>query len=109
MDDAVGQSDFYNAVVEVETSLEPRKLLAVCKTVERELGREPGGRRHAPRPIDIDLLLLGDLRVDEEGLVIPHPGIAHRRFVQVPLLELDPELLPPGDEQRVTPVGPLTK
>jgi 2-amino-4-hydroxy-6-hydroxymethyldihydropteridine diphosphokinase len=111
MDDAVGQRDFYNAVVEVETSLEPRDLLAACKTVERELGREPGGRRHAPRPIDIDILLLGDLRLDEDGLAIPHPGIAHRRFVQVPLLELDPGLALPGaaagEDQRVARIGSL--
>ncbi len=52
MDDAVGQRDFYNAVVEVETALGPRDLLAVCKEVERALGREPGGPRHAPRPIE---------------------------------------------------------
>jgi 2-amino-4-hydroxy-6-hydroxymethyldihydropteridine diphosphokinase len=112
MDDAVGQRDFYNAVVAVETNLQARDLLAACKSIERELGREPGGRRHAPRPIDIDLLLLGDLRLEEEGLVIPHPGIAHRRFVQVPLLELDPGLLLPGavagEDQRVTPVASLT-
>jgi 2-amino-4-hydroxy-6-hydroxymethyldihydropteridine diphosphokinase len=98
-------------VIEVETSLEPRDVLAACKTVERELGRAPGGRRHAPRPIDIDLLLLGDLHLDEEGLVIPHPGIAHRRFVQVPLLELDQGLDLPGalagEDQRLTRIGSL--
>jgi 2-amino-4-hydroxy-6-hydroxymethyldihydropteridine diphosphokinase len=108
MDDAVGQRDFYNAVVEIETSLGPRELLAACKSVERSLGREPAGRRHAPRPIDIDLLRLGDLHVDEPDLVIPHPGIAHRAFVQVPLLELDSTLPVPRTEgQRVTRVGPL--
>ncbi len=100
MDDAVGQRDFYNAVVEVETALSPRDLLAVCKDVERALGREPGGPRHAPRPIDVDLLLLGDVRLEEEDLVIPHPGIARRRFVLAPLLELAPD-------QRVTRVGAL--
>jgi 2-amino-4-hydroxy-6-hydroxymethyldihydropteridine diphosphokinase len=100
MDDAVGQRDFYNAVVEVETALGPRDLLAVCKDVERALGREPGAPHHAPRPIDVDLLLLGDVRLEEEDLVIPHPGIARRRFVLVPLLELAPD-------QRVTRVGTL--
>jgi 2-amino-4-hydroxy-6-hydroxymethyldihydropteridine diphosphokinase len=117
MDDAAGQRDFFNAVVEAETGLEPRDLLAACKDVERELGREPGERRHAPRPIDIDLLLVGDLRLDEEDLVIPHPGIAHRRFVQVPLLELNPSLSvrlslpgdPGGEDQRVTPVASLAE
>ena len=107
MDDAVGQRDFYNAVVAVETTLEPRDLLAACKKIERALGRR-AGRRHAPRPIDIDLLLLDDLRIEEPDLVIPHPGIARRRFVQVPLLELEPGLsVPLAEGERVTPVGSL--
>jgi 2-amino-4-hydroxy-6-hydroxymethyldihydropteridine diphosphokinase len=96
IDDAIGQRDFYNAVVEAETALGPRDLLSVCKEVERALGRDPAGRRHAPRPIDVDLLLLGDLRVDEEDLVIPHPGVTRRRFVLVPLLEVAPDLSLPG-------------
>ena len=112
MDDAEGQRDFYNAVVEAETELAPRALLVACKEIELELGREPGGRRHAPRPIDIDLLLLGDLRVDEEDLVIPHPDLTRRRFVLVPLLQLAPDLpyadalAALGDDQRVTLVDP---
>jgi 2-amino-4-hydroxy-6-hydroxymethyldihydropteridine diphosphokinase len=110
MDDAAGQRDFYNAVVAVETPLAPRALLAASKEIERALGRVPGGPRHAPRPIDIDLLLFGDLRVDEHDLVIPHPGIAHRAFVQVPLLELGAELpVEVAEDQRVTPVAALTE
>jgi 2-amino-4-hydroxy-6-hydroxymethyldihydropteridine diphosphokinase len=120
MDGAAGQRDFYNAVVEAETALGARDLLTVCKELERTLGRRPAGR-HAPRPIDIDLLLLGDLRLDERELVIPHPGVTRRRFVLVPLLELAPDLRLPGggplaaalealgEHERVTPVGPLTK
>ena len=113
MDDAAGQRDFLNAVVEAETALRPRELLAACKEVEGALGRESGGRRHAPRPIDVDVLLLGDLRLDEEDLVIPHPGVTRRRFVLVPLLELAPDLpfgdalAALGDDQRVTSVDPL--
>jgi 2-amino-4-hydroxy-6-hydroxymethyldihydropteridine diphosphokinase len=110
MDDAAGQRDFYNAVVAVETTIEPRQLLAACKEIERALGRNPGGRRHAPRPIDIDLLLIGDLRIDEPDLVIPHPGIAHRAFVQVPLRELDADLsIPHTEGQRVVLVDALTE
>jgi 2-amino-4-hydroxy-6-hydroxymethyldihydropteridine diphosphokinase len=110
MDDAAGQRDFYNAAIVVETTLAPRALLAACKGIERTLGREAGGRRHAPRPIDIDLLMIGDLHVDEPDLVIPHPGIAHRAFVQVPLLELDPDLaLPRAEGQRVTRVDTLAE
>jgi 2-amino-4-hydroxy-6-hydroxymethyldihydropteridine diphosphokinase len=107
MDDATGQRDFYNAVVETTTSLEPRDLLAACKEVERELGREPALRRHAPRPIDVDLLLFDDLRLGEEDLVIPHPGVTRRRFVLLPLLEIAPDLSLPGGAPLVTALAAL--
>jgi len=119
MDDAAGQRDFHNAAVEIETELSPAALLAACKSIERELGREPSPRRHAPRLIDVDVLLVGDLELAEERLILPHPAIAERRFVLVPLLELDPELSLPGgrrladalaalgEEQRVARVGRL--
>ena len=65
--------------------------------MERELGRVPGGPRHAPRPIDVDLLLLGELEHSSERLSLPHAEIRSRRFVLEPLLELDPDLrLPDG-------------
>ena len=90
------QPDFLNACVRVDTELGPEALLDVCKAVERELGREPA-ERHAPRPIDIDLLLLGDLVHRSPRLTLPHEQAGSRRFVLVPLLELDPELtLPDG-------------
>ena len=95
--DVLDQPDFLNACVRVETDLPPEPLLDVCKEVERELGRKPGGPRHGPRPVDVDLLLLGGLEHSSERLVLPHPDITHRRFVLEPLLELDPELaLPVG-------------
>ena len=91
------QADFYNAVVQVDTEFGPDELLDACKQVERELGRAPGGVRHGPRPIDVDVLLLGDLEFRSERLSLPHPEVTSRRFVLVPLLELDPELaLPDG-------------
>ena len=91
------QPDFLNACLAVETSLGPQDLLGVCKRVERELGRRPGGPRHGPRPIDVDLLLLGDLTHRSDSLTLPHPELATRRFVIEPLLELDPGLrLPDG-------------
>jgi 2-amino-4-hydroxy-6-hydroxymethyldihydropteridine diphosphokinase len=91
------QPDFLNACLAVETDLGPEELLEACKTVEGELGREAGGPRHGPRPIDVDLLLLGDLEHDSERLTLPHPAITSRRFVLEPLLELDPALtLPDG-------------
>ncbi len=91
------QREFYNACLRVETALDPEALLDACKAVERELGREPGGLRHGPRPIDVDLLLLGGRAYRSERLALPHPEVTTRRFVLVPLLELDPQLaLPDG-------------
>ena len=91
------QPDFLNACVEIETELGPEDLLDVCKVVERELGRMVAGPRHGPRPIDVDLLLLGDLTHESERLTLPHRDVLSRRFVLEPLLELDPELaLPDG-------------
>ena len=91
------QPDFLNAAVEIETELGPEELLDVCKVVEREMGRMVAGPRHGPRPIDVDLLLLGDLVHESERLTLPHRDVLARRFVLEPLLELDPELaLPDG-------------
>jgi 2-amino-4-hydroxy-6-hydroxymethyldihydropteridine diphosphokinase len=91
------QPDFLNACVRVRTGLGPEELLDVCKAIERELGRQAGGLRHGPRPIDIDVLLLGEIELESEPLTLPHPGLGNRRFVIEPLLELDPDLrLPDG-------------
>ena len=86
------QPDFLNACLRIETALDPEELLDACKAVERELGREAGGPRHGPRPIDVDVLLLGDLEYASERLRLPHAEVTSRRFVLVPLLELDPRL-----------------
>jgi 2-amino-4-hydroxy-6-hydroxymethyldihydropteridine diphosphokinase len=91
------QADFLNACLRVETGLGPEELLDACKDVERDLGRAPGGPRHGPRPIDVDVLLLGDLVVSTDRLELPHREVRSRRFVLEPLLELDPALeLPDG-------------
>jgi 2-amino-4-hydroxy-6-hydroxymethyldihydropteridine diphosphokinase len=91
------QPDFLNACLRVRTELEPEPLLNVCKRVERELGREPGGPRHGPRPIDVDLLLLGGHEHSSDRLTLPHAEVTSRRFVLEPLLELEPGLaLPDG-------------
>jgi 2-amino-4-hydroxy-6-hydroxymethyldihydropteridine diphosphokinase len=94
--EVLDQRDFYNACVRVETEHEPEALLDACKAVERALGRAPGGVRHGPRPIDVDLLLLGDLEHESERLRLPHREVTSRRFVLAPLLELDPALVVPG-------------
>ena len=95
--EVLDQPDFLNACLRIETELDPEALLDVCKAVERELGRLPGGPRHGPRPVDVDVLLLGSVVHRSPRLVLPHPDLAVRRFVLEPLLELDPELrLPDG-------------
>ena len=91
------QREFYNACLRVDTAHGPEELLDACKAVERSLGREPGGLRHGPRPIDVDVLLLGSLEYRSDRLTLPHAEVTSRRFVLVPLLELDPSLtLPDG-------------
>jgi len=93
------QADFLNACVRIETDLEPEALLDACKAVERELGRAAGGPRHGPRPIDVDLLLLGNVDLDTDRLTLPHAQVLARRFVLIPLLELDFELATPAGER----------
>jgi 2-amino-4-hydroxy-6-hydroxymethyldihydropteridine diphosphokinase len=93
------QREFYNACLRVLTAHGPEELLDACKSVERELGRAPGGVRHGPRPIDVDLLLLGARRFHSGRLTLPHPEVRSRRFVLVPLLELDPDLTLPDGER----------
>jgi 2-amino-4-hydroxy-6-hydroxymethyldihydropteridine diphosphokinase len=96
------QPDFLNAAVRVRTDLDPERLLDLCKAIEAEHGRAFAAPRHGPRPIDIDLLLLGDIEMSTERLTLPHPEVTSRRFVLAPLLELDPELrLPDGTELRL--------
>jgi 2-amino-4-hydroxy-6-hydroxymethyldihydropteridine diphosphokinase len=91
------QPDFLNAAVRIRTGLEPEALLDLCKEIEAERGRIPGAPRHSPRPLDVDLLLLGELELSGERLTLPHPQVTSRRFVLAPLLELDPGLsLPDG-------------
>ncbi|HXF37332.1 MAG TPA: 2-amino-4-hydroxy-6-hydroxymethyldihydropteridine diphosphokinase [Actinomycetota bacterium] len=94
------QPDFLNAVLEVRTSRSPRELLRACLAIEDRLGRIRA-ERWGPRTIDVDVLALGPVRVEEPDLVVPHPRLAQRAFVLVPLLELAPDLELPG-------IGPLT-
>ena len=91
------QPEFLNAAARIATDLGPHDLLDLCKAIEAEHGRLFGTPRHGPRPLDIDLLLLGDLELRDERLTLPHPEVTSRRFVLEPLLELDPKLaLPDG-------------
>ena len=97
--DPVGYLDqprFLNGAAALRTELEPRALLRRLQEIELELGRDRSGPRFGPRTIDLDLLLYGDERIEEEGLEIPHPRLAERRFVLEPLFELDSGLEVPG-------------
>jgi 2-amino-4-hydroxy-6-hydroxymethyldihydropteridine diphosphokinase len=101
------QREFFNACVAIETELDPEDLLDACKSVERELGRAPGGQRHGPRPIDVDLLALGDAPYASPRLTLPHAEVTSRRFVLVPLLELDPGLTLPDGTRLADALGAL--
>jgi 2-amino-4-hydroxy-6-hydroxymethyldihydropteridine diphosphokinase len=91
------QPDFLNAAVRICTDLEPEELLDACKRVEAARGRQFDLPRHSSRPLDVDLLLLGDLELSTDRLTLPHREVTTRRFVLVPLLELDLDLtLPDG-------------
>ena len=117
--EVLDQPEFLNAAVRIRTELEPEELLDLCKAIEVLQGRMIGGQRHGPRPLDVDLLLLGDLELESDRLTIPHREVTSRRFVLEPLLELDPDLALPdgtrlvdalaklGRRQRVERVGEL--
>jgi 2-amino-4-hydroxy-6-hydroxymethyldihydropteridine diphosphokinase len=90
------QPDFLNAIVKGRTNLEPELLLDAVQAVEKDLGRDrasvvPKG----PRSIDVDILLYGDRIIVSDRLVVPHPGMRERKFVLLPLVQLDPELIDP--------------
>lgn len=118
--EVLDQADFLNAAIRIGTELEPEALLDLCKEIEAGRGRQLDAPRHSPRPLDVDLLLLGDLELSSERLTLPHPEVSSRRFVLAPLLELDPELTLPngaslaeamlalGSGQRAERVGSLS-
>jgi 2-amino-4-hydroxy-6-hydroxymethyldihydropteridine diphosphokinase len=90
------QPDFVNAVAGLLTALPAAELLAALQAIEDAHGRQRDGPRWGPRRLDLDLLLYGTLRVESAALVLPHPGLAERPFVLIPLLELAPGLRIPG-------------
>ena len=94
------QPPFLNGAVVGETTIGPEELLGELLALERERGRERTAHR-APRTLDLDLILYGDLIVDSPALVVPHPRFAERRFVLEPLAEIAPHLKDPRSGQTV--------
>ncbi len=90
------QPPFVNAAAGLVTTLEPRAFLAALQAVERRLGKTGPAVRWGPRTIDLDLVAFADVRVAEDGLTLPHPGLHQRNFVLYPLSEIAAELLVPG-------------
>lgn len=88
--DATG-NDFINAVISIETDIQPKELLAICHQVENQFGRERPFL-NAPRTLDLDLLIYDQVEVADEFLTIPHPRLTERAFVLLPLLEISPDL-----------------
>jgi 2-amino-4-hydroxy-6-hydroxymethyldihydropteridine diphosphokinase len=84
----VAQGPFLNACCVGRTCLTPRQLLSELQDAQRRAGRRSGGPRYGPRELDLDLLLFGDLTLENEELVVPHPRLRERAFVLVPLSEI---------------------
>jgi 2-amino-4-hydroxy-6-hydroxymethyldihydropteridine diphosphokinase len=94
----IEQPPFLNTVVVGRSALEPSELLALAKRLERDAGRVPGPR-WGPRPLDVDLLLVGDRELRREDLEVPHPRLAERGFVLAPLVDLLPDLAVPRERR----------
>jgi 2-amino-4-hydroxy-6-hydroxymethyldihydropteridine diphosphokinase len=92
--DFLRQPWFLNQVIELKTELAPPKLLSLCQEIEASRGRIRTFP-NAPRILDLDILLYGDIVINEEGLIIPHPRLADRRFVLEPLVQIAPDIIHP--------------
>ncbi|HSL56276.1 MAG TPA: 2-amino-4-hydroxy-6-hydroxymethyldihydropteridine diphosphokinase [Acidimicrobiales bacterium] len=105
-----GQGAYLNLVVELDTELGPRQLLELCQRLEAAGGRVRD-EHWGPRTLDVDVVWIDGVTVDEPDLVVPHPRMLERGFVQVPLLDLAPDLASldwhPADDGAVVDTGPL--
>jgi 2-amino-4-hydroxy-6-hydroxymethyldihydropteridine diphosphokinase len=102
------QPRFLNMTLCGHTALEPHALLAFLKRIERDMGRA-AGTRYGPRVIDLDILLYNSLTLTTADLTIPHPRMAERPFVLVPLAEIAPELVPPGWNRSIGALAALVR
>jgi len=97
-----------DGVVAADTDIAPRELkFGVLRAIEAALGRERTADRNAPRVIDLDLLLYGDRVIREPDLVVPDPDLTKRAFLALPALELDPNLMVPGTQARLSDAAAL--
>lgn len=101
VDCAPGTAAFFNAVIELHSSLEPLDLLEAAQSIERDLGRASRRPKNAPRTIDVDLLYLGDRMLADDRLDLPHPRLLSRRFVLTPLAAIRPGLVLPGETRPI--------
>jgi 2-amino-4-hydroxy-6-hydroxymethyldihydropteridine diphosphokinase len=102
VDCPAGSPLFLNAVAEIRVDtgrFSPRRLMEKLQAFERERGRPAERETNAPRPLDLDILYFGDVRISEPDLVIPHPRALQRRFVLQPLAHLRPDLILPGQKK----------
>jgi 2-amino-4-hydroxy-6-hydroxymethyldihydropteridine diphosphokinase len=96
-----GSDSFLNAVVEAELTGDPAALLRDLRACEDGLGRPGRSGRNAPRTIDLDLLYAGDCEIRTKDLILPHPRLSQRRFVLIPLAEIRPDLILPGQTKTI--------
>lgn len=97
-----GSPDFFNTVVEIGYDGTAHQLLGLTRGIENHLGRVRGPERNTPRTIDLDLLYLGDTRIHDDELELPHPRIFVRRFVLQPLADIRPDLVLPGSNRSIS-------
>lgn len=98
------QNDFVNAVIKIDTDYNPFELFEFLKQAEKELGRTET-IRWGPREIDLDILLYNDLIYSDENLTIPHKGILERDFVIIPLCEIEPDLIHPTANKKISEIN----
>ena len=91
---------FYNQCISLSTALGPVELMKQITGIEKEMGREGSRGDYTDRVIDIDILFFGDMKIDTDDLIIPHPRISERRFVLVPLLEIYPDMINPSNLEK---------
>lgn len=107
--DALGdpvQAPYYNCVVEIETELPPAEIkFNILRAIESSLGRKRTADKFAPRTIDLDLIVYGDLVLDAEGIKLPDPEILERPFLAVPLFELAPDMVLAGCGLRISEIA----